>query len=132
MDEDPEEDGGNEPDERTLEEIADNDAPFLFQQALESDRLMKFEDDIEAPAYALCHLENSQGDKGWVVIIGTGSSWEGIEYSASRIFKTRKAAMKEIDDRMADDEEAYEQRRREEDGEQHEGPDASPGSNGAS
>ena len=109
-------DGENRP----LWEIAQDDVASLYERALDSGRVSTFEEDEDAPAYALCFLENSKGEKGWVIITAQGHSWEGLRYDVSEIFEKRKEAEGEIASRLCDDEDRYNERREEENEEEEE------------
>ncbi len=98
------------PDERSLMEIARDDAQMLYAGALDSGNISSFTDDEEAPAYAICFIENSNGEHGWVVIVARGQSWEGLEIDVGGIFDSKMSAERYVGGRLLEDEEEYEKR----------------------
>jgi len=98
------------PDERSLTEIARDDAQMLYAGALDSGNISSFTDDEEAPAYAICFIENSNGEHGWVVIVARGQSWEGLEIDVGGIFDSKMSAERYVGGRLLEDEEEYEKR----------------------
>lgn len=99
-----------EPDERPLREIASDDAEMLYAEALDSGNVASVEEDEDAAAYAVCLIENAKGERGWVVIIARGHSWEGLRVRAGSIFDTEKKAWRHVSDCVAKDREEYEAR----------------------
>jgi len=100
----------DEPDERSLTETARNDAEMLYASALDSGNISSFTDDVEAPAYAICFIENSKGEHGWVVVVARGQSWEGLEIDVGGIFDSKMKAERYVGGRLIEDEEEYEKR----------------------
>jgi len=113
-DEDAEDEFHDEPDTRSLSEIASEDAEALYAAALDSGDVRSFEEDEEAPAYACCFIENAKGEKGWAVIVARGFSWEGLEIDVAKVFKSEKKADDYIWGRICDDEDEYRKRMEEE------------------
>ena len=111
-------DDESEPDERSLEEIASDDAEMLYASALDSGRVSSFTDDEEAPAYAICFIENSKGEEGWAVIVARGHSWEGLRIEVGGVFNSMKKAERYVGGRLIEDEEEYERRMAEENGDE--------------
>ena len=110
-----EDDGADEPDNRTLPEIARDDAESMYAQALDSGEVSKFEDDEDAPAYAICFIENAKGERGWAVVVGRGHSWEGLRIGVGGVFDSRRKAARYVSTRIAEDEEEYLERISEDD-----------------
>lgn len=117
--EDPSEDPPD-PDERSLKEIARDDAEMLYAEALDSGNIASVEEDENAPAYAVCFIENANGERGWVVIIARGHSWEGLRVRAGGIFDSEKKAWRHVRECVARDREDYEERMEEEEEEEDE------------
>ncbi len=103
-------DRGDEVDARPLEQIARVDVESLYERALDSGAVRSFEEDEDAPAYAICPIENGVGDKGWVVLSVTGSSWEGLSYSVHDVYEHRADADDFVRRSIAADRKRYRKR----------------------
>ena len=90
--------------------IARGNADELYEAALDSGDVRSFEEDEEAPAYAVCFVENAKGEKGWAVVVARGHSWEGLRIGVAEVFGTPAAARRHVDKRLAADEAEYHER----------------------
>lgn len=99
-----------EADDRPLMQIARANADELYAAALDSGPVRSFEEDEDAPAYAVCFVENAKGEKGWAVIVARGHSWEGLRIGVAEVFETLAAARRHVDTRLAEDEVKYRKR----------------------
>ena len=90
--------------------IARGYADELYEAALDTGDVRSFEEDEDAPAYAICFVENAKGEKGWAVVVARGHSWEGLRIGAAEVFGTPAAARRYVDKRLAEDEADYRER----------------------